>query len=191
MLRVPGRFQRDLLPIYCSAFLRSLGIGLLGVVLGVYLFRAGLDSTRIGFVLAAGLVGGTVAIGLVGFRADQVGRRRSLFLISLLAAAGGIGLALVHSFPALMLVAFLGMLNGMGSDRSANYALEQAIIPGLVSDRQRTWALSWYNVLIDGGGALGALAGGLPVALHAWLGWDLARAYESLFFGYAALHFLN
>ena len=191
MLRVPPRFQRDLLPLYASAFLRSLGIGFLGVVLGVYLFRAGMDSTRIGFVLAAGLVGGTVAIGLVGFRADRVGRRRSLIFVSLLAGGGGIGLALAHSFPAFLLIAFLGMLNGMGSDRSPNYALEQAIIPGLVTDRQRTWALSWYNVLIDGGGALGALAGGLPIALHSWAGVDLTTAYEYVFFGYAALHLLN
>ena len=188
---MPERSARALYPIYASAFLRSLGVGLLGVVLGVYLFRAGLDSTRIGFVLAAGLAGGTVATALVGFRADRIGRRRSLFLISLLAGFGGIGLALVHAFPALLLAAFFGMLNGMGSDRSANYALEQAIIPGLVADRGRTWALSWYNVLIDGGGALGALAGGLPVALHAWTGADLARAYEFVFLGYAVLHLLN
>ena len=191
MLRVFPRPTRDLIPIYASAFLRSLGVGLMGVVLGVYLFRAGLDSTRIGFVLAAGLAGGTLATGLAGFRADRIGRRRTLFLVSLLAGVGGVGLALVHSFGALLLIAFMGMLNGMGSDRSANYALEQAIIPGLVSDRGRTWALSWYNVLIDSGGALGALAGGLPVALHAGLGWDLARAYQALFVGYAALHFLN
>ena len=188
---MPNSSARDLLPIYASAFLRSLGVGLMGVVLGVYLFRAGFNSTRIGFVLAAGLAGGTVATALTGFRADRIGRRRTLFFVSLLACAGGVGLALMHSFAALLLVAFLGMLNGMGSDRSANYALEQAIIPGLVNDRGRTWALSWYNVLIDGGGALGALAGGLPLALHAWAGVGLTRAYEYLFFGYAALHLLN
>jgi MFS family permease len=188
---MPDRAARDLFPIYASAFLRSLGVGLLGVVLGVYLYRAGLDSTQIGFVLAAGLAGGTVATALAGFRADRVGRRRSLFAISLLAGIGGIGLALVHAFAALLWVAFLGMLNGMGTDRSANYALEQAIIPGLVSDRARTWALSWYNVLIDGGGALGALVGGLPLALHSWAGVDITRSYQYVFFGYAALHLLN
>src|SRR5512147_1590696 len=178
MLRMSARPARDLLPIYASAFLRSLGVGLLGVVLGVYLFRAGLDSTRIGLVLAAGLAGGTVATALTGFRADRIGRRRTLTAISLLACAGGVGLALIHSFAMLLLVAFLGMLNGMGSDRSANYALEQAIIPGLVTDRNRTWALSWYNVLIASGGALGALAGGLPLLLHSWAGVDVTRAYD-------------
>ena len=188
---MPGRFARDLLPIYISAFLRSLGVGLMGVVLGVYLYRDGLDSTRIGFVLAAGLAGGTLATALAGYRADRIGRRRVLFGVSLLACVGGVGLALAHSFAFLMLLAFFGMLNGMGSDRSANYALEQAIIPGLVSESGRTWALSWYNVCIDGGGALGALAGGLPVVLHARANVDLNRAYGYVFFAYAGLHLLN
>lgn len=185
------RSARDLLPIYASAFLRSLGVGLMGVVLGVYLYREGLDSTRIGFVLAAGLAGGTLATALTGYRADWFGRRQTLFGVSLLACIGGVGLALAHSFPTLMLIAFLGMLNGMGSDRSANYALEQAIIPGLVSERGRTWALSWYNVCIDAGGALGALAGGVPLVLHSRAGVDLTRAYEYVFLAYAALHLLN
>src|ERR1043165_6792294 len=95
--------RRDLLPIYASAFLRSLGVGLLGVVLGVYLFRAGLNSTRIGFVLAAGLAGGTIATALACYRGDRLGRRRILFAISLLAGVGGVGLALVHSFAALQI----------------------------------------------------------------------------------------
>lgn len=51
------RLSRELLLIYVAAFVRSFGIGLLGVVLGVYLFRSGYDSTHIGFVLAAGLTG--------------------------------------------------------------------------------------------------------------------------------------
>ena len=36
--------SRSLILIYCAGFLRSLGIGLLGVILAVYLSRAGLSS---------------------------------------------------------------------------------------------------------------------------------------------------
>jgi MFS family permease len=185
------RLSRELLLIYMAAFVRSLGIGLLGVVLGVYLFRINLDSTRIGLVLAAGLAGVTVATAIVGFRGDQLGRRRALFWHALLSCAGGVALALFPSFGPLLVLAFVGMLNGMGSDRSAAFALEQAIIPGLVDDRTRTLALSWYNVLLDTGGALGALAGGLPVVLQAWAGVDLMAAYRYTFFGYAALQLLT
>lgn len=185
------RLSRELLLIYVAAFVRALGIGLLGVVLGVYLFRVGLSTTRIGLVLAAGLAGVTVATAFMGMRGDRVGRRRALFWLAILGFAGGVGLAIVPSFGPLLALAFVGMLNGMGSDRSASFALEQAIIPGLVPDRSRTWALSWYNVLLDGGGALGALAGGLPLLLHSWTGAGISVAYKYVFFGYAALQLLS
>ena len=185
------RLSRELLLIYVAAFVRSFGIGLLGVVLGVYLFRIGLDSTRIGLVLAAGLAGGTVATAIVGFRGDQLGRRRALFWHAILSATGGMALALFQSFLPLLVLAFLAMLNGMGTDRSAAFALEQAVIPGLVSDRTRTWALSWYNVLLDSGGALGALAGGLPLALQSWAGVNLMVGYNYTFIGYMVLQLLT
>ncbi len=185
------RLSRELLLIYMAAFVRALGVGLLGVVLGVYLFRIGLSTTRIGVVLAAGLAGATLATAIVGFLGDRLGRRRMLAGLAVLAFVGGVGLALVPSFALLLVVAFVGMLNGMGTDRSATFALEQAVIPGLVPDRSRTWALSWYNVLLDGGGALGALAGGLPLLLRSWSAIDLTSSYRYVFFGYAALQLLT
>jgi MFS family permease len=183
--------SRELLLIYLAAFVRSFGIGLLGVVLGVYLFRAGFDSTYIGFVLAAGLAGGTAATALVGMHGDRLGRRRTLCWLPILACIGCVGLAIARSFALLLALAFVGMLNGMGTDRSATFALEQAVIPGLVSERNRTWALSWYNVLLDTGGALGALAGALPHDLSSWAQFDLTLAYKYTFFGYAALQLLS
>jgi len=48
--------SKDLLIIInTAAFLRSFTFGLTGVVLGIYLFRAGLSSFNIGMVVAAGL----------------------------------------------------------------------------------------------------------------------------------------
>jgi MFS family permease len=185
------QWSRELLLVYIAGFLRSLGVGLLGVVLGVYLFRVGLNSVQLGLVLAAGLAGGTAATAVVGFHGDRLGRRRALLALAVLSAAGGVALAAVPKFGPLLALSFLGMVNGMGTDRSAAFALEQAIIPGLVSDQTRTWALSWYNVLLDSGGALGALAGALPLAIQSWTGLPLTLAYEYIFFGYAALQLLT
>src|SRR5437660_1647670 len=81
-------------------------------------------------------------------------------------AAEGIGLALSSNLTVLLIVAFIGMLNGTGTDRSAAFALDQAVVPGLVSDVTRTWNLAWYNVLLDGGGSLGALGAALPILLQ-------------------------
>ena len=179
--------SKDLLLINLAAFLRSLGVGLTGVVLGVYLFRVGLSSSGIGLVVGTGLAGAAVATLVVSMRADRLGRRQTLVVLSLLSALGGLGLALSPSLPVLLAMAFVGMLNGMGTDRSASFALEQAIIPGLVPDVRRTWSLAWYNIALDAGGSLGALCAALPLLLHRRLHLSLLSSYTSVFFGYATL----
>jgi MFS family permease len=172
---------RSLVLLFIAAAVRSLATGFLGVVLGVYLARLHVDALRIGLVLGAGLVGGTVATAAVGRWADRIGRRRSLIVLAVLSSAAGLGLALVPPYPALLAVAFVSMLNGMGTDRSAIFALEQAIVPALVTDRNRTWALSWNNVVLDGGGALGALGGALPSAVQRFAGVDITESYRFIF----------
>jgi hypothetical protein len=57
------------------------------------------------------------------------------------------------------------MLNGMGRDRGAASALDQAILPQIVSTGGQTWALAWYNVVLDARHALGALAAAIPTFL--------------------------
>jgi MFS family permease len=183
--------NRDQFLIYGAALLRSLGIGLLGVLLGIILFRGGASSRQIGLVIATGIAGGAAATSLVSFYGDTLGRRRTLVALSVLVALGGIGLAFTPHFSMLLAVAFVGMLNGTGTDRGAAFALEQAVLPGLVSYTHRTWALSWYNVILDGGSAVGALAAGLPFLLQRWLPLDRAASYRYILFGYAGLNLMS
>jgi len=82
---------------------------------------------------------------------------------------------------------FVGMLNGTGTDRSAAFSLEQAIIPDLVPDTSRTWGLAWYNVVLDAAGSLGALAAALPLILQRWLALPLLASYRMVFLGCAFL----
>ncbi len=182
---------RSLSIIYVAAWLRSFGIGLLGVVLGVFLFREGYSSTAIGMVIAAGIAGSAAGTVFITFRADRLGRRKTLFIFSLMSAMGVVPLIFHFSLPALLVFAFLGMLNGMGTDRSPAFALEQATIPGLVTDQKRTWALAWYSVVLDASGAFGALAAGLPLLEQRLWGVDLAAAYRTLFIGYAAINVVS
>src|SRR5260370_12519573 len=158
--------QRDRFLIYGAALLRALGIGLLGVLLGIVLFRAGASSLQIGLVIATGLAGGAAANRVVSFYGDMLGRCRTLVVLALLAPLGGIGLALTPRFSVLLAIAFVGMLNGTGTDRGAAFAMEQAALPGLVSDTDRTRALSWHNRSLDSRSAIPALAARLPLLLH-------------------------
>jgi MFS family permease len=182
---------RNLTIIYIAAWMRSFGIGLLGVVLGVFLYREGFSSTAIGLVIAAGLAGAAVGTVFITFKADRLGRRRTLFALSLLTAVGALPLIFHFGVPAMIVIAFIGMLNGMGTDRSPAFALEQATIPGLVPDIKRTWALAWYSVVLDASGAVGALAAGIPIVAQKWWAVDLARSYRLLFIGYAAISALT
>jgi hypothetical protein len=118
----------DIALVCLTGFMRSAATGLVGVVLGVYLFRLGHGSTHIGVVTAAGLAGAAVATAFITFRRD-LARKQSLIFLALLWFLGGLGFALVSNFAGLVFFVFVGMVNAMGTDRSAAYALEQAALP--------------------------------------------------------------
>jgi MFS family permease len=179
--------ELDIALVYLTAFLRSHATGLIGVVLGVYLFRLGHGSLDIGVVTASGLAGAAVATALITLRGDELRRRRTLICLAVLWFIGGIGLALVSNFAGLAMFMFIGMANAMGTDRSAAYAIEQSILPSLVNHSHRTWVFSLYHLVLDAGGALGALSAALPIALHRWRGISVLTAYKAILFGYAAL----
>ena len=92
---VNRRPTRDLALANAAGFLRSFGVGLLGVVLGIYLSRVGLSSLEIGFVIAAGLAGSALATVVTSVAADRMGRRSFLVLLSFLTTIGGLALSLL------------------------------------------------------------------------------------------------
>jgi hypothetical protein len=73
------------------------------------------------------------------------------------------------------------MLNGMGRDRGAASALEQAILPQTVPADRRTWALAWCNLVLDCGHALGALAATGPTILANTVGLTPDVAHRATF----------
>lgn len=157
--------HRDAVLICAAAFVRSSTVGLVGVGLAIHLAEVGLQPAAIGGVMGAGLAGGAVATLLVSMRGDAFGRRRALITLAVLSAVGYVALSATARLAALLPLAFVGTLNGMGRDRGAASALEQAILPETAAQERRTWVLAWYNVVIDTGHALGALAGATPALL--------------------------
>ena len=161
--------NRDLAGIYAAAGVRAAVVSLVGVTLAIHLARLGLSTTQMGLVIGIGVAGSAAATVIVSLWSDGWGRRRTLAAAAMLTAVGYIGLAGFSDPIAIAVLAFVGMLNGMGRDRGAASALEQAMLPETVPDRGRTLALAWYNVVVDSGHALGALAAAIPsvVALGA------------------------
>ena len=153
--------------LLASAFVRALATGLIGVLLGVHLATTGLGASEIGIVVSAGLAGAATASMIVTWLGQRLGFRRSLLVLAVLASMGGLGLLPSTEPTWLAVVAFIGMVNGMGRDRGAALVIEQALLPGTVDDARRTLAFAQYNVLQDVGHALGGLLAGLPALLDA------------------------
>ena len=134
-------------------------------MLAIHLSEIGFSATAIGLLIGTGLAGSSLATLAVSLRGDVWGRRRVLVAIAMLTAAGYVALAAFTRAAALVPLAFAGLINGMGRDRGPASALEQAILPETVPPERRTWALAWYNVVLDIGHAGGALAGATPTFL--------------------------
>lgn len=172
---------RDALLIYTAGFLRSATVSLVGVTLAIHLADVGFTATQIGLLIGVGLAGSSLATLIVSLRGDAWGRRKVLVGLALLSAMGYLALAASTDAAALIPIAFVGMLNGMGRDRGAASALDQAILPATVADDRRTWALAWYNLVLDGGHALGALAATIPTVLMRATAADTQTAHQLTF----------
>ena len=173
--------------LYTAAFLRALATGMIGVVIGIYLATLGFPAGQIGMVVGAGLAGGAAATAVAMLTGDRLGRKRFLITLAVLGAAGALAAARASNVWAVGAAAFVGMLNGMGRDRGAALALEQAVLPATATDKERTRVIAWYNVLQDSGHALGSLLAGLPVLLRATLHLDPLDSLRAMLLVYALI----
>jgi MFS family permease len=173
--------------VYVAAFLRALATGLIGVLVGIYVARLGLDATGAGVVVAMGLAGAALAALFVTLVGDRIGRRRILVALSVLGAAGGFAFAGQSGIVALAAASFVGMLNGMGRDRGASLIVDQVVLAATVSDSERTRAFAWYNLLQDAGHALGGLLIAAPSILERTAGLGELEALRTLLAGYSVL----
>ena len=161
-----------------TAFLRSVGTSLIGVLLGVYLAKLRLDAAQVGLVVGTGLAGAAVAALLVTLLGDRVGRRRALIALACTGAMGTVVAASSSRVEILAAAAFVGMLNGMGRDRGAALVLEQAILPSVTGEQRRTVGFAWYSAAQDVGHALGALLAGAPLLVQRWAGVEQIASFR-------------
>ncbi len=185
---------RDRSLIYAAAFVRSLAVGMCGVLLALHLSAMGWDARQVGLLVSAGLAGIATVTLLTSLLADRA-RRFSLLVLGALQALGGLALVFSANYKdapaALLAFAFFGMINGLGRDRGPAYALEQAMLPSTTTDAGRTWTIAWYSLLMDAGLALGSLAAGIPFLLrHNWK-WELGKSYQAVWVIYLALSMIS
>jgi predicted MFS family arabinose efflux permease len=159
------RLSRDAALVCAAGSLRATSVSLAGVLIAIHLARRGLSPSAIGLLIGVGMTANAVGTIATGLYADGWGRRPTLVALGILTGAGYIAVALFDRLAALLIVAAVTMLNGMGRDRGPASALEQALLPSTTSDVQRTWTMAWYNAAIDVGHAIGAAAAIVPTVL--------------------------
>jgi MFS family permease len=160
-------WRGDLRYLLGGRALRSLTQGYLGVVVPLFLVRAGYDTVRIGTLLTVAAASGAVLTALVGFAADRWGRKPLLVGLGLMTAAGGVVFALTTNYAMLLTAAALGTIGrggaaGSGGAFGPYYPAEQALIAEHAGDAARTTVfagLSFVGVLAA---ALGAGLAAVP-----------------------------
>jgi MFS family permease len=147
--------------LLAAGALRAAATSLAGVLLGLWLAQQRLSPAAAGLVVSAGLAGGALGVLVVTLAGGQLPTRATLLACGAITTAGA-ALLLVTSRPALLvLVAALGMVNGMGRDRGAAAVVEQSLLPVTGAPQRRTRTFAWYTALQDGASALGSLAAAL------------------------------
>jgi MFS family permease len=171
--------------------IRSFGDGFVSVLLASFLAELGFSGWRIGAVATATLLGTAAATLAVGAYADRLGRRRTLLLAALLAAATGIALASTTAFSLLLLVALVGTLNPSAGDVSVFLPVEQAVLPQTVEAPRRTALFARYNLAGALASACGALFAATPELAERWIGADALAVMRGMFVLYSLLALVN
>jgi MFS family permease len=177
--------------LYAAAFLRALAIGMMAVLIGLYCAKLGFSATQIGVVLSAALWGAALATLLTMLAGSRFTERSLLVTLAGLPVLGCALLLSSDAFPAIVAAAFVGMFNVNGRDRGAIPILEQAMFPATTTDADRTRVFAWYNVLLDGGYAVGGLLAGLPTLLEAAAGMAPLAAMKAALVLFCALYLVS
>ncbi len=175
-----GWINRDGKLIIMARGMRAFGQGSIAVLLALYLAELGLSLIQIGFFLSAAVAGSAVFSVVVGLVAEKVGRRRLLVGFSLMFAVAGLGIIFFDDFMPLLLVAFLGGLNGIDSGGPIQ-PLEQASLPDTVPQSRRTELFALYGIVALLTNSFGALSARLPSFYQKVLGISELDSHKAVF----------
>lgn len=141
-----------------AAGVRNFAYGLISVDIGVAWREAGFSPALIGALFSVALFAGGLTGALAGLVSHRIGRRRLMWGLGLVMAAGG-GLLTVHdTFAVAAAVAALGAFSPSGKDVGAMLPLDQAALAETATGDEHTRIYAAYNLLTTSAAALGALA---------------------------------
>jgi len=185
--RLPASASTNARLLFTTRTLRGFGDGAVSVILPSYLIALGFDSFAIGAIVFGTLFGSALLTLWVGLARHRFGPRLVLIAAGGLMFLTGLGFCSVTSFWPLFLIAIVGTLNPSSGDVSVFLPAEQTALAESVALTDMTAMFSIYNVGGGLGGALGALASGLPGLVSHYAGSSPIAAQRAVFIGYAML----
>lgn len=132
------------------------------------------------------LMGDVLLSLLLTLVADKLGRRRILFMGSIMMACSGVVFALSESFWILLIAAVFGIISVTGADCGPFRAVEESILSGLTDEKTRSDVLAWYVTATTMAGAIGAEVAGRTVQALEKSSGNTTKAFHALFWAYAA-----
>jgi MFS family permease len=179
--------NRDARLIIAAKAAHGLSQGFISVALALYLDKIGFSITAIGLYLGVGLAGSAVFSFGAGVMSERIGRRTLMVTFAALSVTVLASLALTESPTLLMVFAFLGSLATSPGGPTPAQPLEQAGLAGTATPTRRTQLFASYRLVATAGGAIGALAAGLPALIEALFGVDEVVAFRASFGLFAAV----
>jgi MFS family permease len=177
---------RDAYIIIALRSLRMFTAGIPSLILALFFSSLKFPDSRIGLFMTLTLLGDVVLSLLFTLIADKLGRRRILFVGSIMMTGSGIVFALSESFWILLIAAVFGIISVTGADCGPFRAVEESILSGLTDEKTRSDVLAWYVTATTMAGAVGAEVAGRTVQALEKSSGNTTNAFHALFWAYAA-----
>ncbi len=171
--------------LFAARTTRLFAYGFVSVVLVLFLAETGLSGSGIGAILTLTLAGDILVSLWITMIADRIGRKKMLFLGSLLMVMAGLVFLLTRNPVWLTFAAIIGIISPSGNEIGPFLSIEQAALSQLVADKRRTTVFGWYNLVGSFATAVGALAGGWLAQLLQESGLSALESYRYIMAGYA------
>jgi MFS family permease len=171
---------REAWVLFAGTFVNRIGTFVLPFIT-LYLTKRGYSAPKAGLAIACYGAGGLTAQAVGGLLADRLGRRNTIALAMLSAAAITLGLSRAASLAAIYPLMFT-----LAATAELHRPAAGALIADLLPSRQRVTAFTVYRLFVNIGWAVGlALGGFLAERSFMWLFWG--DAATSATFGVIAL----
>lgn len=177
--------------IFARSF-RMFAYGANSLIIALFFSALEFSDFRIGLFMSLTLAGDVILSFSLTLVADRLGRRRILFLGSVLMVLSGMIFTIFENFWVLLFAAVVGVVSATGGDFGPFRAVEESTLSHLTTPKTRSDVLAWYVTTASLGSSVGTVLSGQFVEYIQNLdGWTPVNSYHAIFAIYIIMGGLN